>query len=174
MKLVNEFQVPCGVDQAWSVLTDLPKIAPCFPGASLTGSSGDEYSGRVNLDMGSVHLVYDGKARFTQRDAGSHRAVLQADGREIKGQGNANASVTASLVAQGPSSTRITLNCDINISGKAAQMGRGMETEVTTALVNVFAENLQGLIGSGRGGSASAPAGSSASDKKRGGLFRRG
>lgn len=169
VKLNNEFQVPCGIDQAWSVLTDLAKVAPCFPGASLSGSTGDDYRGKVKLDMGSVQLVYEGTARFTQRDAGSHSAVLQADGQEIKGQGNASATVTATLVSGGANSTRISLNSDINLSGKAVQMGRGMETEVTTALINVFAENLQSLIGSGRGGSAKA-----GSEKKSGGLFRRG
>ncbi|MGH9130060.1 MAG: SRPBCC family protein [Acidimicrobiales bacterium] len=172
MKLTNEFRVPCGVDQAWSVMTDLAKIAPCFPGASLSGSSGDEYNGKVNLDMGSVKLVYQGAARFTERNAGSHRAVLTASGSEIKGQGNANASVTATLSGEGSDSTRVKLDCDINVSGKAVQMGRGMETDVTTALINVFAENLQGLIGASGGRSAAAS--SSGGDKKRGGLFRRG
>src|SRR5580693_5749966 len=97
MELTNEFRVAVPVDQAWDVLTDVERIAPCLPGAQLQEVEGDDYRGIVKVKVGPITAQYKGTARMVTRDAGAHRAVLRAEGRDTRGQGNANATVTATL-----------------------------------------------------------------------------
>ena len=101
MELSNEFVVPLGVDEAWGLLTDVERIAPCMPGAELTEIEGDEYRGVVKVKVGPITAQYKGKATFVEKDDTAHKAVLRAEGRDTRGQGNANATVTATLELRG-------------------------------------------------------------------------
>src|SRR6266566_7141640 len=117
MKIEDEFRVDVPVDQAWKVLLDVERIAPCMPGAELQEIEGDEYRGIVKVKVGPITAQYKGKATFVEKDDGAHRAVLRAEGRDTRGQGNANATITATLVSEG-SGTRVTVVTDLAITGR--------------------------------------------------------
>ena len=123
MELVHEFSVPVPVEQAWQVLTDVERIAPCLPGAELTGVDGDAYHGQVKIKVGPITAQYRGTASFTEKDEARHRVVLKASGRDTRGQGNASATVTAQM-AQADGGTTVSIVTDLSISGRAAQFGR--------------------------------------------------
>ncbi len=152
MKLDNEFTVGVPVEQAWAVLTDLEVIAPCMPGAQLTGVSDGIYTGKVKIKVGPVTAEYAGTARFTEKDDVAHRAVIDARGRDSRGQGNANAVIAAQLRADG-SSTVVTVDTDLAIAGRIAQFGSGMIKEVSAKLLGQFVDCLEQKLGS----SAQAP-----------------
>ncbi len=145
MKIDNEFTVGVPIDRAWAVLTDLEGIAPCMPGAVLTGVEGDVYSGKVKIKVGPITSEYAGTARFTERDEVNHRAVIDASGRDVRGAGNAAAAITAQLRAEG-SSTVVSVDTDLKISGKIAQFGSGMIKEVSTKLLGQFVDCLEGKL----------------------------
>lgn len=145
MKIDNEFTVGVPIDRAWAVLTDLEGIAPCMPGAVLTGVEGDVYSGKVKVKVGPITSEYAGTARFTERDEVNHRAVIDATGRDVRGAGNAAAAITAQLRAEG-SSTVVSVDTDLKISGKIAQFGSGMIKEVSTKLLGQFVDCLEGKL----------------------------
>lgn len=151
MELNHEFRVSVPVEQAWSVLTDLERIAPCMPGAQLQEVEGDEYRGVVKVKVGPITAQYKGKARFEalERDAG--RAVLRAEGRDTRGQGNANATVTATLTAEGDSATRVAIATDLTVTGKVAQFGRGVLADVSAKLLDQFVHQLETDVLSGGG-----------------------
>jgi uncharacterized protein len=142
MELNNEFDVEVPVDQAWAVLTDLERIAPCMPGAQLTEVEGDEFRGTVKVKVGPITAQYKGVARFAEKDDASHRAVIDAQGRDTRGQGNANATITAELSAQG-TGTRVSINTDLKLTGKVAQFGRGAIQDVSGALLGQFVSCLE-------------------------------
>jgi uncharacterized protein len=142
VELVNEFRVPVSIDQAWEVLTDVQRIAPCIPGAQLLSVDGDDFTGAVKVKVGPITVQYKGKASFDDKDASAHRAVIRANGKETRGQGNATAVVTAELKDEGDS-TSCVLTTDLTISGKAAQFGRGVLADVATKLIRQFAERLE-------------------------------
>jgi uncharacterized protein len=145
LKIDNEFTVGVPIDRAWAVLTDLEGIAPCMPGAVLTGVEGDVYSGKVKIKVGPITSEYAGTARFTERDEVNHRAVIDANGRDVRGAGNAAAAITAQLRAEG-SSTVVSVDTDLKISGKIAQFGSGMIKEVSTKLLGQFVDCLEGKL----------------------------
>src|SRR5215468_12534639 len=101
MELTNEFQVPVPIDRAWTVLTDLERIAPCMPGADLQEVEGEEYRGVVRVKVGPIVAQYKGKATFVEKDDTAHKAVIKAEGRDTRGAGNASALITAKLDQQG-------------------------------------------------------------------------
>ena len=101
MQLTHSFTVPAAIDQAWEVLLDIERIAPCMPGAALDTVDGDEFTGTVKVRLGPIGLTYRGKARWVAKDAGSHRAVSDAQGRDARGNGTAKATITATLTARG-------------------------------------------------------------------------
>ncbi|HVM52865.1 MAG TPA: SRPBCC family protein [Acidimicrobiales bacterium] len=142
MELSNEFTVAAPVDQAWAVLTDLERIAPCMPGAQLTEVEGDEYRGNVKVKVGPITAQYKGAASFVSRDDSAHVAVLKAEGRDTRGQGNASATITARLVSEG-AGTKVTVDTDLTITGKVAQMGRGVLADVSAKLLGQFVESLE-------------------------------
>jgi carbon monoxide dehydrogenase subunit G len=142
MELNNEFDVEVPVDEAWAVLTDLERIAPCMPGAQLTEVEGEEFRGNVKVKVGPITAQYKGVARFAEKDDANHRAVIDAQGRDTRGQGNANALITASLQAQG-TGTRVTVNTDLKLTGKVAQFGRGAIADVSAALLDQFVSCLE-------------------------------
>ncbi|MGD9798475.1 MAG: SRPBCC family protein [Acidimicrobiia bacterium] len=160
MELSNEFTVGVPVDEAWKVITDLERIAPCMPGAQLQEVEGDEYRGVVKIKVGPITAQYKGVASFLEQDVAARRAVLKAEGRDTRGQGNASATITAQLVSEGEATTRITVDTDLTISGKVAQFGRGVLADVSTKLIGQFADSLNSELtgGEGSGSGAAAPA----------------
>lgn len=142
MLLTNEFVVPRPIDETWAVLTDIERIAPCLPGAQLTGVDGDEYQGKVKVKVGPMTAQFSGTAVFKEQDAAAHRAVIEAKGRDASGKGRASALVTAVLVAEG-AATRVQVETDLNIAGPLAQMGRSTIADISTRLLTQFVENLE-------------------------------
>ncbi|MBO0810282.1 MAG: SRPBCC family protein, partial [Actinobacteria bacterium] len=141
MQIDNEFTVSVPIEQAWRVLTDLEGIAPCMPGAQLTGVEGDVYSGRVKVKVGPVTSEYKGTAQFAEKDDAAHHAVIDAKGRDARGAGNASALITAQLTPDG-SRTLVNVSTDLKISGRIAQFGSGMIKEVSVKLLGQFVDNL--------------------------------
>ena len=137
MKIDNEFIVSAPIEQAWAVLTDLEGIAPCMPGAVLTGRDGDAFKGKVKIKVGPLTSEYAGVASFVAKDDATHHAVIDAKGKDSRGAGNANALITADLVAQGDQ-TLVTVSTDLKITGKIAQFGSGMIQEVSKKLLGQF------------------------------------
>ncbi|GAA4723094.1 SRPBCC family protein [Phytohabitans rumicis] len=146
MRLDNEFVVPRPVDEAWAVLTDIERIAPCMPGAKLTEIDGDDYHGTVKVKVGPVVAQYAGVARFRERDADRHHAVLEATGKQSGGPGRASALVTADLAAEGEGNTRVTVSTDLSIAGPLAQFGRGAIAQVSGRLLDQFVAELRNTV----------------------------
>src|SRR5438046_8104241 len=125
MELTNEFRVDVPVEEAWTILTDVERIAPCMPGAELQEIQGEEYRGIVKIKVGPITAQYKGKASFIEKDDANHKAVLRAEGRDTRGQGNANATVTATLESDG-GGTKVSVVTDLAVTGRVAQFGRGV------------------------------------------------
>jgi carbon monoxide dehydrogenase subunit G len=145
MELTNEFEVAVPVERAWAVLTDLERIAPCLPGAQLREVQGDEYRGSVKIKVGPITTSYDGVIRITELDLAAHRAVLKAEGRETRGQGNVASVITATLSST-PVGTKVTVLTDLTITGKVAQFGRGVLADVSAKLLDQFVANLEATV----------------------------
>jgi carbon monoxide dehydrogenase subunit G len=145
MELTNEFEVAVPVEKAWEVLTDLERIAPCLPGAQLREVEGDEYRGSVKIKVGPITTSYDGAIRFIELDESAHRAVMKAEGRETRGQGNVSAIITATMLSSG-TITKVTVATDLSITGKVAQFGRGVLAEVSAKLLDQFVVNLESKV----------------------------
>lgn len=137
MKLDNEFRVHAPIERAWEVLTDIPAITPCLPGAALTGHDGNEYRGTVKIKVGPVTSMYEGKALFAVVDAERRHIEIAADGKDSRGSGNASASITADMRADGEH-TVVTIATDLKVAGKVAQFGKGMIAEVSGKLIDQF------------------------------------
>jgi uncharacterized protein len=142
VKMENEFTVEAPVEQAWETLLDLERITPCLPGAALQEESGDEYKGTMTIRLGPVTQKYNGTVSFEETDEESRRAVLKADGKDARGQGTASATITSTL-SEESGGTKVRVETDMHLTGKAAQFGRGVQQEVATKLINQFAECLE-------------------------------
>ncbi len=145
-QLVNEFTVNRPIDQAWAVITDVERIAPCLPGAQLQEIEGDIYRGVVKIKLGSITPQFKGQASFIERDDETHRAVLKAEGRDTGGRGNAAAEIAAHAESLSPTSTRVVVTTDLHITGKVAQFGRGIIGDVSKKLMAQFAGNLNEML----------------------------
>jgi carbon monoxide dehydrogenase subunit G len=145
MELKNDFEVSTGVEEAWTVLTDVERIAPCLPGAELREIEGDEYRGVVKVKVGPISAEYRGAAHFVELDAKARRAVLRAEGREARGQGNASATITATLEPS-EKGTKVSVVTDLSITGKVAQFGRGVLADVSAKLLGQFVDNLESTV----------------------------
>jgi len=156
MNLENEFTVPVPVDEAWQVLLDVERMAPCMPGATLTSVNGDEFTGTVKVKVGPITVTYNGEAKFLSKDDATHRAVLEAKGKESRGSGTAGATVTTQLSGEG-STTKVRVETDLNITGRPAQFGRGVMAEVAAKLIDQFARCLEDEINSAPPPPAAAP-----------------
>ena len=166
MELDNSFTVPVPPDQAWDVLLDVKRIAPCMPGATVDEVDGDVVNGRIKVKVGPVSLTYRGTAKFIERDPDAHHVVLEASGKETRGAGTASATVHASLTPDASGNgTQVTMHTTMNVTGRPAQFGRGVMVEVGGKLVEQFAANLAQLIagdspaGPGEDGGPAGPAG---------------
>lgn len=148
MQLEHEFTVPVPVAQAWDVLLDVERIAPCMPGATVESFDGETIVGRVKVKVGPIQVTYAGSARFTEKDGAGRRAVIDANAKEARGVGTAKATITALLHDAGASSTRVTVTTDLAITGKPAQFGRGVMVEVGNKILGRFADCLAGELGS--------------------------
>jgi uncharacterized protein len=157
MELDNAFTVPVPPDQAWDVLLDVQRIAPCMPGATVDEVDGDVVHGRIKVKVGPVSLTYRGTAKFTERDPDSHTVVVEASGKETRGAGTASATVRATL-APDDSGTVVTMHTTMNVTGRPAQFGRGVMVEVGGKLVEQFASNLAALITGDGGADTGTPA----------------
>jgi len=146
VQLENSFLVPVPVDDAWKVLLDIERIAPCMPGAALDSVDGDDFTGRVKVKLGPINLTYAGKASFVEKDEENHKAVIDARGKDQRGNGTAAAVVTAVLKSEGDS-TRVDVLTDLNITGRPAQFGRGVMTDVGNKLLGQFADKLAAQLG---------------------------
>lgn len=155
MDLNHQFTVNVPIAEAWVILTDLERIAPCLPGAQLTEVEGDTYRGQVKIKVGPILAQFKGQASFVSRDDIAHKATLKGEGRDTTGKGNASAVITAELTSVSPTSTTCTVHTDLTISGKVAQFGRGALADVSDKLLAQFSENLNQLITSAP--STSAP-----------------
>jgi carbon monoxide dehydrogenase subunit G len=148
VKIEDSFRVEVPVEEAWKVLLDLERIAPCLPGAQLTEVEGDEYRGTVKIKVGPITAQYKGVAKIEEADEAHRKVVLQAEGRDTRGQGNASATVVATLVPDGDGTT-VNIDTDLNITGKVAQFGRGVMADVSSKLLGQFADNLKKDVLSG-------------------------
>ena len=142
MELNNEFRVAVPAAKTWEVLTDVERVAPCLPGATLLSVDGDEFTGAVKVKVGPITVSYQGDAAFLEKDASAQRVVLKANGKETRGNGNAAAIVTAQLKDEGDA-TSVVITTDLTISGKAAQFGRGVLADVAGSLIAQFAKSLE-------------------------------
>jgi carbon monoxide dehydrogenase subunit G len=158
VELNNEFRVAVPAATTWEVLTDVERVAPCLPGATLLSVDGDEFTGAVKVKVGPITVSYKGEAAFMEKDAAAQRVVLKATGKETRGNGNAAAVVTAQLKDEGDA-TSVVITTDLTISGKAAQFGRGVLADVAGNLITQFAKALEAdMIGGSPRGAQTASA----------------
>ena len=148
MRLEHEFTVPVPVEQAWDVLLDVERVAPCMPGATIESVEGDSFTGKVKVRVGPVTVAYTGTASFLEKDAETRRVVVQAKGRETRGAGTAAATVTA-VLNQVDDGTKVNVETDLAITGRPAQFGRGVMDEVGAKLLGQFADCLADRLGAG-------------------------
>ena len=133
MELKHSFTVPVSLDRAWDVLLDVERVATCMPGASLDSVDGDDITGKIKVKVGPITQVYAGQAHFTERNREAHVVTLEASGKETRGSGTASATVRSELVPDGDQ-TQVTVLTNLNVTGKAAQFGRGVLSEVSGKL----------------------------------------
>jgi carbon monoxide dehydrogenase subunit G len=155
MDLEHSFTVPVGIDTAWAEFQNIASIAECFPGATVTGVDGDSFEGSVKVKLGPIALVYNGSGTFTEKDDAAHRFVVDAKGKDKRGNGTAGATVTVAMEGSG-SSTDVNVHTDLAITGKPAQFGRGVMQDVSDKLLGQFVACLEERLG--HDASAAAPA----------------
>jgi carbon monoxide dehydrogenase subunit G len=156
MLIKTDFEVAEPVEKVWQFFEDIPQVAACLPGAELTDDlGGEKYKGRVALRMGPVRLQFAGTADITERDEAAKRVVVHAAGAEEKGRGQASMVITATLVRAGRG-TKVAVTQDLQLSGAAAQYGRGMISDVTAVLMRDFSANLQNRIAAAERGESPA------------------
>lgn len=147
MEMEHNFTVPASVETVWEALLDLERVVPCMPGATLSSHEGDEFAGTVKVRLGPISLQYKGTGRFTEKDEAARHAVIEASGRDARGNGTAAATVTARLAENG-SGTAVTVVTDLSVTGRPAQFGRGMISEVGSKIIGQFADCLARQLGS--------------------------
>jgi uncharacterized protein len=145
-QLINEFTVNRPIDEAWTILTDVERIAPCLPGAELQEVEGETYRGVVKVKLGAISSQFKGEAHFVDRDDPNHTATIKGVGRDTGGRGNASAEITAKAESLSPTSTRVVVTTDLHITGKVAQFGRGIMADVSGKLMGQFANNLNEML----------------------------
>jgi len=157
MELEHSFTIPVPPEQAWGVLLDVEKVAPCMPGATVDSVDGDEIKGRIKVKVGPVALTYAGTARFTEQNEQARKVVLEASGKETRGSGTAAATITSTL-ADADGQTRVVVHTTMTVTGRPAQFGRGVMAEVGGRVIEKFASNLAAQLSGGATAPAAAPA----------------
>lgn len=145
MEISNSFTVDAPIEEAWELLTNIPEIAPCLPGAKLTDDTDGVYSGGIKIKVGPVTAEYKGSAEFVEKDEAARKVILTGKGRDTRGAGNAQALITAQMTAVGDK-TQVDINTDLKVSGKVAQFGRGVMQDISTKLLGQFADCLEEKI----------------------------
>ena len=170
IELDNSFTVPVPPEQAWDVLLDVERIAPCMPGASVTAVEGDQIEGQVKVKLGPLSLTYKGTAKFTDKDEANRTISIEATGKETRGAGTASANVQATLTPAEAGSTLVAIHTSLNVTGRPAQFGRSLLPEVSGKLIAQFASNLEALIAadSPAAEATDTPEGSGAADDSSG------
>lgn len=155
MQLENKFTIEAPIEDAWKALNDPELIAPCFPGATLTEYEGDSFQGTVKVKLGPISLTYKGKGTYVERDDANHKVVIDASGRDARGNGTAKAVVTGTMVADGPDKTSVTMVTDMTVTGRPAQFGRGVISDVADKIIGQFSSCVADkLTGPGTTGAA--------------------
>jgi uncharacterized protein len=158
VKINNEFTVSAPVEKAWEVILDLERVAPCLPGAAIQEEKGDgEYDGTMKVKIGPITANYKGTVKFEEVDEANRRVVLEATGRDARGQGTASATIVSTMRDQGDK-TKVNVETDMKLTGRAAQFGRGIAQDVATKMLGRFAACLEEEISGGDGGGAEAGA----------------
>lgn len=163
MDLQHTFTVPIGIDAAWAAFTDLEGIAPCFPGAVITSVDGDDFTGTAKVKLGPIALMYSGKGVWVSRDGSTHQAVIEASGKDKRGNGTASATITAHL-EPGDGVTKVFVDTDLRITGRPAQFGRGVIQDVGSKILDQFASCLSERMGQDDVGDVTAAAVVAAAD----------
>jgi carbon monoxide dehydrogenase subunit G len=171
MKIQDQFRVGVPLEDAWRILLDVERIAPCMPGAQLQEIDGDEYRGIVKVKVGPISAQYKGVARIVEAHVVDRRIVIKAEGRDTRGQGNASATVTATLRADGDQ-TDVAIDTDLNVTGKVAQFGRGVMVDVSSKLLAQFVACLHDKVLSGDASESSMPPGNAATAPEPAGVRR--
>ena len=158
MKLEQSFEVTAPLERVWEALIDVERVAPCLPGASVTGRNDDgSYNGEFKVKIGPTSAAYSGKLNMEDVDATAHSATMQAAGTDKRGQGGAKATITSSVAPAGEGATTVQVATDYHITGRLARFGRGgMIEEISNRLLGDFAKNLQEMLAGGDGSAASA------------------
>lgn len=159
MELSHEFEVPVGIEDAFAVLTDIERVAPCMPGATLDEADGGVFRGRVKVKVGPIQMTYRGTAEMVERDEHAHRVRFEATGQESRGGGTARATVTGTMTALAPDRTAVTVHTDLALTGRPAQFGRGTIADVGDKLLGRFAECLATEVAGTTEGTAQEAAG---------------
>ena len=146
MDLTHSFTVPAPVEQAWATFMDLEQVGGCFPGATVTSVTEDGFEGTVKVKLGPIALVYAGSGTFTSRDDSAHRAVIEARGKDKRGNGTAGATVSIALSEDGAGGTKADVHTDLAVTGKPAQFGRGVMQDVSDKLLQQFVDCIEGRL----------------------------
>jgi uncharacterized protein len=155
MELTHRFTVPTGVEETWAHFEDIASVAECFPGAQVTSADGESFAGSVKVKLGPIALVYNGTGTFVEKDEAAKRFVVDAKGKDKRGNGTAGAHVTVQMTDAGSGSTDVSVDTDLAITGKPAQFGRGVMQDVSDKLLGQFVDCLEQRL---TGGEAEAPA----------------
>src|SRR5829696_2250399 len=147
MQLEHQLSIPAPIDVVWPALLDPERVAPCVPGATLTGVDGDSFTGTVKVKVGPITLLYKGTGTFTEQDEQARRAVLKASAKDTRGNGTVNATVTLTLAEEGNRTSGVVAT-DLSITGKPAQFGRGLIADVGGKIIEQFAACLSEKLGS--------------------------
>jgi carbon monoxide dehydrogenase subunit G len=147
--------VPASIEEAWAVMLDIERVAPCLPGASIEGTDGDEYRGTMKIKLGPISSSFAGTLKIEEADEAAHRAVLSARARDSRGQGTAAATISSTMAPAGDG-TRVTVETDLRVTGPAASFGRGVMQDVSARLMGQFAECLAAEMGRSAAGAGAA------------------
>ena len=157
MKLANELTVPAPIEEAWAVMLDVERVAPCLPGASIDSTEGDEYRGTMKIKLGPISSSFQGTLRIEEADEAAHRAVLSARARDSRGQGTAAATITSTMSPAEGGGTHVAVETELRVTGPAASFGRGVMQDVSAKLMGQFADCLAAEMGRKPDVGAAAP-----------------
>ena len=147
MDLNHSFTVPASVADTWKTFEDIESVAGCFPGATVTEVDGNDFKGTCKVKLGPIAMVYSGAGTFLEKDEAARRFVIEAKGKDKRGNGTAGATVTATFADEGSGSTRVDVQTDLAITGKPAQFGRGVIEDISNKLLQQFVTCLQDKVG---------------------------
>jgi carbon monoxide dehydrogenase subunit G len=166
MRFENEIKVAQPPAELFAFLTDVERVAPCLPGASIDGRDGDDYTGSMKVKVGPITGTYKGKMRFVEQDEDALRAVMSARAAEVNGQGDAEAKITTQIEAAGDDTSRVRMETDLQMRGRVAQFGRGAMEKISQRMFDEFARNLEREMSGGVGDAGEADAVESGTEKE--------